>query len=121
MRCKSSGLDCQAQTAKTGCKNNSYNGSARDGSAAWSKPGRLPRRQSPYKVNWETTRTDPPISRRTVHFAIVVRENPQAADLAGQPVSISGGVVMRDAKKNQETLARSRAWSSWFDYQLGQN
>ena len=64
-------------------------GSATSGRAASEKPGRLPFVVSASSVNWLTTRISPPrIENGQVELPVVVCEDPEPRDLAGEPVGL---------------------------------
>jgi len=65
--------------------------------------GRCPREVSAWRVNWLTTRAAPPIARKVaVHAAVLVREDPERRDPAGEPVGGGPVVVRRDREQDAE-------------------
>ncbi len=66
------------------------------------KLGRRPARQSPSRVNWLTTRTEPPTSSHgQVHLAGLVLERPEPDDLLGQAVGVLVGIPFGDPEQDK--------------------
>ena len=77
------------------------------------KLGRLPFAVSAMSVNWETTSAEPPVSRRLrSKRPVLVREDPQPGDLAGQPdrlgLAVAGGDTEQDAEPRPDLGHRPR-------------
>ena len=62
-------------------------------------------RQSPYRVNWETTSNSPRTSvRERFHQPLVVFKDAQVLDLVDHPGQVLFGVAAVDAEQNQQSL-----------------
>ena len=71
--------------------------------------GRRPRRTSPCRVNWETSKSAPPVSRSERFIKpLIVGEDPKFGDLLGQRLGVALVIVDADAHERQQPARRFR-------------